>query len=129
MSEQTKIVLKSYFETGDVPTQGQFVDLIDSFKLQSQSVSIVTTATHSIVSDKTIIDATSVAVVATLPNANTLAGTEYTIIAYNAANLITINTFLSQQIRRISTDTFTSDTLNAGDILTLISTGTYWQVT
>jgi hypothetical protein len=129
MSEQTKIVLKSYFETGDVPTQGQFVDLIDSFKLQSQSVSIVTTATHSIVSDKTIIDATSVAVVATLPNANTSAGTVYTIIAYNAANLITINTFLSQQIKRVSTDTFTSDTLNAGDILTLISTGTYWQVT
>tara|TARA_R110000824_G_scaffold66549_1_gene172617 strand:+ start:173 stop:589 length:417 start_codon:yes stop_codon:yes gene_type:complete len=36
MSEQTKIVLKSYFETGDVPTQVQFANQIDSFGLQSE---------------------------------------------------------------------------------------------
>ena len=30
MSEVTRTVLKSYFETGDVPTQAQFIDLIDS---------------------------------------------------------------------------------------------------
>ena len=31
MSVQTPTVLKTYFETGDRPTQAQFVDLIDSF--------------------------------------------------------------------------------------------------
>jgi hypothetical protein len=37
MSEQIKSVLKSYFETGDVPTQSQFSDLVDSLTLQSQT--------------------------------------------------------------------------------------------
>ena len=31
MSIVTKAILKGYFETGDRPTQGQFIDLIDSF--------------------------------------------------------------------------------------------------
>ena len=30
MSKQSRIVLKSYFERGDRPTQEQFEDLIDS---------------------------------------------------------------------------------------------------
>lgn len=30
MSEQTRTVLKTYFETGDIPTEAQFIDLIDS---------------------------------------------------------------------------------------------------
>lgn len=30
MAQQTKTTLKSYFETGDKPTQQQFADLIDS---------------------------------------------------------------------------------------------------
>lgn len=30
MAQQTKTTLKSYFETGDKPTQEQFADLIDS---------------------------------------------------------------------------------------------------
>lgn len=30
MAEQTRTVLKSYFETGDYPTQTNFSDLIDS---------------------------------------------------------------------------------------------------
>ena len=30
MASQTKDILKSYFETGDKPTQQQFADLIDS---------------------------------------------------------------------------------------------------
>jgi len=35
MSERSRAILKSYFETGDKPTQAQFVDLIDSlFSLQ-----------------------------------------------------------------------------------------------
>ncbi len=31
MSEQTKAVLKTFFETGDVPSQAQFIDFIDSY--------------------------------------------------------------------------------------------------
>ena len=30
MAQRTKAVLKTYFETGDKPTQQQFEDLIDS---------------------------------------------------------------------------------------------------
>jgi len=30
MSEQSRTILKSYFETNDVPTEAQFIDLIDS---------------------------------------------------------------------------------------------------
>lgn len=30
MAVKTKAVLKTYFETGDKPTQGQFEDLIDT---------------------------------------------------------------------------------------------------
>tara|TARA_R110000772_G_scaffold67579_2_gene150036 strand:+ start:10897 stop:11409 length:513 start_codon:yes stop_codon:yes gene_type:complete len=37
MSEQTKPTLKGYFETGDTPTQSEFVDLVDSFGLQSET--------------------------------------------------------------------------------------------
>tara|TARA_R110001606_G_scaffold47323_2_gene120466 strand:- start:23 stop:1384 length:1362 start_codon:yes stop_codon:yes gene_type:complete len=37
MAEQLKSVLKTYFQTGDVPTEGQFVDLVDSLTLQSQT--------------------------------------------------------------------------------------------
>ena len=30
MAQQNRITLKTYFQTGDVPTQAQFIDLIDS---------------------------------------------------------------------------------------------------
>jgi len=30
MSKQTRTVLKGYFQTGDIPTESQYVDLIDS---------------------------------------------------------------------------------------------------
>lgn len=30
MTQQNRVTLKSYFETGDTPTEAQFVDLIDS---------------------------------------------------------------------------------------------------
>jgi hypothetical protein len=30
MAQQTDITLKTYFETGDVPTEAQYIDLIDS---------------------------------------------------------------------------------------------------
>lgn len=30
MAQQTDVTLKTYFETGDVPTEAQYIDLIDS---------------------------------------------------------------------------------------------------
>ena len=35
MAVQTKVTLKAYFETGDTPTQAQFIDLLDSMVVQS----------------------------------------------------------------------------------------------
>jgi predicted secreted protein len=31
MSEQTKTTIKGYFNTGDVPTESQYIDLVDSY--------------------------------------------------------------------------------------------------
>jgi hypothetical protein len=36
MSQQTRAILKGYFNTGDVPTEAQFADLIDSVKNLSE---------------------------------------------------------------------------------------------
>lgn len=43
MTAQTKTVIKTYFETGDKPTQSQFIDFIDSY----QNVSTALTALAS----------------------------------------------------------------------------------
>ena len=42
MSIVTKPILKGYFETGDRPTQGQFIDLIDSFALLGTNIGDIT---------------------------------------------------------------------------------------
>jgi hypothetical protein len=40
MAQQNRTVLKSYFETGDTPTEAQFIDLIDSlFNITEDSIS------------------------------------------------------------------------------------------
>ena len=31
MAKQNRITLNGYFDTGDIPTQGQYQDLIDSY--------------------------------------------------------------------------------------------------
>lgn len=36
MAVKTKAQLKSYFETGDKPTQSEFEDLIDTMLIQTQ---------------------------------------------------------------------------------------------
>ena len=42
MSIVTKAILKGYFETGDRPTQGQFIDLIDTFALLGTNTNSIT---------------------------------------------------------------------------------------
>lgn len=44
MSIQTKTTLKTYFQTGDIPTEAQFVHLIDSFHNAMADGSINSTA-------------------------------------------------------------------------------------
>ena len=48
MANQTRDILKSWFETGDKPTQQQFADLIDSCTNKSDDLSegAKNTATH-----------------------------------------------------------------------------------
>lgn len=41
MTAQNRTTLKTYFNTGDVPTEAQFVDLIDSFRLISEGATVL----------------------------------------------------------------------------------------
>lgn len=47
MSVQSKTTLKSYFETGDTPTQSEFASLIDSFAHVNDRKSIISFPKHS----------------------------------------------------------------------------------
>lgn len=49
MTAQTKTVVKTYFETGDRPTQAQFVDLIDSYQDTDVVLSTLTSSATGIV--------------------------------------------------------------------------------
>ena len=92
-------------------------------------VTIVEETTLTVSNSEVIIDAASQAVSAILPTvASVPVGKKYTVIAYDATNTITLATSSSQQIRQVKTDTTTSTTLAAGDIYTVINTGTYWQI-
>ena len=42
MSIVTKAILKGYFETGDRPTEAQFIDLIDSLAVLGTNTSDIT---------------------------------------------------------------------------------------
>lgn len=44
MTAQTKTVIKSYFETGDRPTQGQFADFVDSYQDADATLGAFTSA-------------------------------------------------------------------------------------
>jgi hypothetical protein len=92
-------------------------------------ITIVEETTLTVSNSEVIIDAASQAVSAILPTvASVPVGKKYTVIAYDATNTITLATSSSQQIRQVKTDTTTSTTLAAGDIYTVINTGTYWQI-
>ena len=42
MAKVNKTILKTYFESGDIPTQGNYIDLIDSqFNLAETSLQII----------------------------------------------------------------------------------------
>jgi hypothetical protein len=41
MTAQNKTTVKSYFETGDVPTEAQFVDLVDSYEDKNANLTAI----------------------------------------------------------------------------------------
>ncbi len=48
MAQKTRVALKEYFETGDIPTEGEFIDLIDSFyNFEDDSDSIIEDISHA----------------------------------------------------------------------------------
>jgi hypothetical protein len=69
MTAQTKTTNKSNFETGDVPTQAQFVDLIDSYQdfdadtLKADTADVLTAGFA-----QTVYDIGTVSTVTTTPN-------------------------------------------------------------
>lgn len=46
MTVQTKTTLKTYFQTGDKPTQSNFEDLIDTFVTESSAATVITSASN-----------------------------------------------------------------------------------
>lgn len=44
----TKLTLKTYFETGDRPTQAQFVELIDAMRIESEVQDMIYDAIESL---------------------------------------------------------------------------------
>jgi hypothetical protein len=59
MAEKNRATLKSYFETGDRPTQGNFADLVDSFVSRTddpfvQTLPVATTAQAGVVQQATV---------------------------------------------------------------------------
>jgi hypothetical protein len=90
---------------------------------------IVTTVAHPLDRKVTIVDASSNAVTTTLPDVTISLGREFTIVAYDATNTVTIDTTGGQDIRRTVLDVgTTSIVVAAGEIYTVVGTGVYWQV-
>lgn len=54
MTAQSKTVIKSYFETGDKPTQAQFADLVDSYQDVGGTTNYVVAASASVVNGLTV---------------------------------------------------------------------------
>jgi hypothetical protein len=126
MAVQTKTVLKSYFETGDKPTQAQFADLIDSLftpYISSQAASFTASDTNG---GTYLCNASSDSgFTATLPTAATASG-PYTIKKVDGS----VN-----PVKIIGTSGQTIDGLayiflyNQNDSVQLTSDGTNWRIT
>jgi hypothetical protein len=56
MAVQNRTTLKTYFETGDKPTEAQFIDLIDSLLSRGDDISTVTKLLSA--GSETLIDST-----------------------------------------------------------------------
>tara|TARA_R110000744_G_scaffold121116_2_gene225542 strand:+ start:12846 stop:16097 length:3252 start_codon:yes stop_codon:yes gene_type:complete len=92
-------------------------------------ITIVENTSLTVSNSEVIIDAATQEVIATLPAvASVPVNKKYTVIAYDAANTITLGTSNSEQIRLVKTDVLTSINLTSGNIYTVANTGTYWQI-
>lgn len=102
-------------------------EFIDIFGHLSEIVTSDTTlgARHGVV----MADASSGTIDLDLPALGTYPNKIYTLIGYDATNTITVNTDSgSEYIKRIKSDTLTSDTLASGDIYKIKDVGTHWQL-
>jgi hypothetical protein len=71
MTARTPTILKTYFETGDKPTQTQFGDLIDSF------VNVATSATQTPIGPLALTDGSTVATASAADNSTKMANTSF----------------------------------------------------
>lgn len=94
MTISTKTTIKSYFETGDYPTQSQFSDFIDScvFQAETSSQSISSLNITGMLSANNI---NAVTVSAATIAANTLTGTTATITNLTVSNNIAVSNNIS----------------------------------
>ena len=123
--DANNLVVASIFRTG----AASFLSSVTATSFIAPLITIVENTNLTVSNSEVIIDAASQAVTAILPTvASVPVNKRYTVIAYDAANTITLATSSSQQIRQIKTDNATSLTLTAGDIYTVTNTGTYWQI-
>lgn len=126
MAVQTKTVLKSYFNTGDKPTESQFADLIDSFftpVVAAQAASF----TISDSSGVSLCDASADSgFTATLPTAASVPGVTYKIKKTDGS----VN-----PVKIIGTSGQTIDgysyifLYNQNDVIEVTSDGTNWKIT
>lgn len=79
---------------------------------------------------RVLVDSTGGGVTITLPDCTLCTGKEFVVYGYAGppTNTITVATTSSQIIKRISTDTATTDNINIGDAIYYVSQGTYWIV-
>lgn len=57
MAQIGRTALKAYFETGDIPTEAQFIDLIDSlFNFTDNGSPVLLTTNQTVVGEKTLSD-------------------------------------------------------------------------
>lgn len=85
MAQQTRTVLKGYFNTGDIPTEAQFSDLIDSFPNTSDDGTAVTLTATQTLTNKTLTDPK----ISHSYNAQT--GTTYTLVLADQSKVISMS--------------------------------------
>lgn len=120
MTAQSKTVIKTYFETGDKPSQAQFIDLIDSYQDAGGNNYVADTG------------AANVYVITPSPAISSYsAGQTYTVkitSANTGASTIAVSGLAAKAIKFNDGSALTSGTLPAGSLALLSYDGTNFQL-
>lgn len=76
MAQVTKTVLKTYFNTGDLPTESNFIDLIDSSQstlVAGDNISLTSQSNGSVKIDANVSNISNNGIITTFKNSNELA--------------------------------------------------------